>query len=91
MNKQELIEAVAKRTGLSRVETTTAVDRMIETIRDAVAAGGNVQLVGFGGFVAPQRAARSGRNPATGKPIDIAAARSVRFVPCKAFRDAVNG
>jgi DNA-binding protein HU-beta len=62
----------------------------LNTISKEVAAGNAVQLIGFGTFGRGERAARSGRNPATGEAIEIAAAKTVKFAAGKAFKDAVN-
>ncbi|SAL49951.1 DNA-binding protein HU-alpha [Caballeronia sordidicola] len=66
MNKQELIDAVAASTGTSKAATGESVDALIGTITTALVKGGSVQLIGFGSFGVGARAARNGRNPATG-------------------------
>ncbi|AWV05627.1 HU family DNA-binding protein (plasmid) [Burkholderia sp. JP2-270] len=91
MNKQELIEAVAKQTGNSKAETGAAIDAFIEAITRAVGGGETVQLIGFGSFSSGHRAERTGRNPSTGEEITIAAGRTVKFAAGKAFKDVVNG
>jgi DNA-binding protein HU-beta len=91
MNKQELIDAVASSTGASKAATGEAIDAVIDAITHAVVRGDNVQLVGFGSFTQGKRAARTGRNPATGEAINIAAAKTVKFTAGKAFKDSVNG
>jgi DNA-binding protein HU-beta len=90
MNKQELINAVADRTGDSKAATGEALDAVLAAIRRALSVGDTVQLVGFGSFSTGQRAARTGRNPSTGAEIQIGAARTVKFTAGKAFKDAVN-
>lgn len=90
MNKQELIDAVASSTGASKAITGEAVDAVISVITNAVVKGNTVQLVGFGSFSQGRRAARTGRTPSTGQEISIAAAKTVKFTPGKAFKDAVN-
>jgi DNA-binding protein HU-beta len=90
MNKQELIDAVAATTGESKAATGEALDAIIESITSAIAKGDAVQLIGFGSFSVGARAARVGRNPATGAEIQIAAAKTVKFSAGKAFKDAVN-
>jgi DNA-binding protein HU-beta len=90
MNKQELIDAVAATTGESKAATGEALDAIIETITSAIAKGDAVQLIGFGSFSVGARAARVGRNPATGAEIQIAASKTVKFTAGKAFKDAVN-
>jgi DNA-binding protein HU-beta len=90
MNKQELIDAVADRTGDTKAATGEALDAVLATIKRALSVGDTVQLVGFGSFSTGQRAARTGRNPSTGIEIQISAARTVKFTAGKAFKDAVN-
>lgn len=90
MNKQELTDAVAGRTGDSKAATGEVIDAVLAAIKHALSAGDAVQLVGFGSFSTGQRAARTGRNPSTGAEIQIAAARTVKFTAGKAFKDAVN-
>ncbi|WP_322015196.1 HU family DNA-binding protein [Paraburkholderia sp. J12] len=90
MNKQELIDAVAASTGETKAATSAAIDAILDVVTRTVTAGDSVQLVGFGSFSTGQRAARVGRNPATGAEIQIAAAKTVKFTAGKAFKDAVN-
>jgi DNA-binding protein HU-beta len=90
MNKQELIDAVSASTGDTKAATGATIDAILEAVTRAVTSGDSVQLVGFGSFSTGQRAARVGRNPATGAEIQIAAAKTVKFTAGKAFKDAVN-
>ena len=90
MNKGELIEAVAGASGLSRAETTKAVDGVLSTISSTLAGGGDVSLVGFGTFKVKARAARMGRNPRTGEAIHIKASNVPGFKAGKGLKDAVN-
>jgi DNA-binding protein HU-beta len=90
MNKQELVDAIAVKTGASKAAADT-LDALIGTITTAVTKGDTVQLIGFGSFSTGARAARVGRNPATGAEIQIPAAKTVKFTAGKAFKDAVNG
>ena len=90
MNKGELIDAVANSAGLSRADATKAVDGMLAAITGALASGSSVSLVGFGTFSVKARAARMGRNPRTGEPIQIAASNVPGFKAGKALKDAVN-
>jgi DNA-binding protein HU-beta len=85
------VDAVAAKTGDSKVATGETIDALIATINAAVTKGDTVQLIGFGSFSTGVRAARVGRNPATGAGIRITVARTVKFTAGKAFRDAVNG
>ncbi|REG48425.1 nucleoid protein Hbs [Paraburkholderia sp. BL6669N2] len=90
MNKQELVDAVAALTDESRTATGEMIDAVIAAITGAVTKGDTVQLIGFGSFSAGARAARVGRNPATGAEIQIPAAKTVKFTAGKALKDAVN-
>jgi DNA-binding protein HU-beta len=91
MNKQELVDAVASSTGTSKSATGEAIDALIGTITTALVKGDTVQLIGFGSFGVGARAARNGRNPATGQELKIPASKTVKFTAGKAFKDAVNG
>ena len=90
MNKQDLIDAVATKTGASKAQTGETLDTLLEAIKKQVSKGDAVQLIGFGRFGSGKRAARVGRNPKTGEEIKIQAARTVKFTAGKAFKDAVN-
>ena len=90
MNKSELIEAVANSTGLSKVAAGKAVEAVITAITDTLKEGDQVSLVGFGSFSVRQRTDRPGRNPRTGKPIQIKAAKIPTFRPGKALKDALQ-
>ncbi|MGD8568995.1 MAG: HU family DNA-binding protein [Gammaproteobacteria bacterium] len=90
MNKQELVEAVAESADISKAAAGRAVDGMINAISEALGKGDQVSLVGFGTFLVRDRAARTGRNPKTGEPINIAAAKNPAFKAGKALKDAVN-
>lgn len=91
MNKSELIEAVAASADIPKAAAGRAVDAVVETITGALKEGDQVVLVGFGTFGVKERAARTGRNPQTGQPIEIAAATIPSFKAGKALKDAVNG
>lgn len=88
MNKTELIEAVATRSNTTKAQTTTLLNGLLEVIQDAIASGNDVQLVGFGTFSVIERAAREGRNPATGETMTIPAKKVVKFKSGKALSDA---
>ena len=90
MNKGDLIEAVANEAGLSKADATRAVDAALNAITEALKAGNQVSLVGFGTFVVKKRAARQGRNPRTGETIEISASKVPGFKAGKALKDAVN-
>lgn len=90
MNKTEMIEAVAKASGLTKKDSEKAVNAFLNTIVDTLKAGDKVQIVGFGGFEVRERAARAGHNPATGEPIEIPACKVPAFKPGKAFKDVLK-
>ena len=90
MNKAELINAVAEKAALSKKDTETAVNAVIDTIAAALAAGDKVQLVGFGAFEVKARAERIGRNPKTKESIKIPASKVPVFKPGKALKDTVS-
>jgi DNA-binding protein HU-beta len=79
MNKAELIDAIAIESGLSKADAKRAVEGFIGTATNALKKGERVALVGFGTFIAADRAARKGPNPQTGKEIKIAAKKVVKF------------
>lgn len=89
MNKTELIGAVAEKALMTKKDAEKAVNAVLASVQDALAKGDKVQLVGFGTFEVRQRAARTGRNPQTGKEIKIAATKVPAFRPGKALKDAV--
>ncbi|MCE5394213.1 MAG: HU family DNA-binding protein [Acidithiobacillus sp.] len=90
MNKSELIEKIAEEAEVSRAAAARTLDATIKVVTEALKAGDQVTLVGFGSFVVAEREARKGRNPATGKEIMIAASRTPKFKAGKALRDAVK-
>ena len=89
MNKNELIEAVASSADLTKVAAGRALDAILEAITGALQKDDSVSLVGFGTFTVKERAARIGRNPQTGAPIQIKAAKLPVFKAGKALKDAV--
>lgn len=91
MNKSELIDAVAQGADISKAAAGKALDSAIEAVVKAVSKGDTVTLVGFGTFKSSKRAARTGRNPQTGKEIKIAATTVPRFTPGAGFKAAVAG
>ena len=89
MNKEELIQEVAKKTKLSQKLTDEVLVALIETITKTVAKGKKVTLIGFGTFEPRKRAARTGRNPQTGKELKIAAKTVPAFSAGKKFKELV--
>lgn len=91
MNKKELASAVAETTGLTKKDAEVVVDATLNAIKEKLASGENVKLVGFGNFEVRDRAARKGRNPQSGEEIEIAAIKAPAFKPAQALKDAVSG
>jgi len=89
MNKAELIDSIAEKTGHTQADTIKTIDALMETIEATVAKGDKVLLVGFGTFEPQHRAARAGRNPQTGEPLEIAEATLPKFTPGKSFKERV--
>ena len=90
MNKSELIDIVAEGADITKASATRAVDSVVDGITSALVKGDQVTLVGFGTFSVKDRAARMGRNPRTGEPIQIKASKNPGFKAGKALKDAVN-
>ncbi|MCH5291376.1 MAG: HU family DNA-binding protein [Treponema sp.] len=90
MNKVELVDAIAKETGLTKKDSEAAVKAFTETVAKTLANGEAVQLIGFGTFEVGSRAARTGRNPKTGEEIKIEASKTPKFKPGKALKDIIN-
>lgn len=90
-NKTELVAAVAEETGKSKADVKEILEALIAQVVKTVKAGDEIALIGFGTFKSAERAARTGRNPATGKEIKIPASVLPKFVAGKMFKDAVNG
>jgi len=95
LNKNELIAHVAEKAGLTKSQATAAVDAIFHPATGAITTtiqrGEKFTLAGFGSFAPRERAARTGRNPKTGKEISIAASRGAGFSPGKSLKDALNG
>ena len=90
MSKSEIAGHVADRTGIARSAAGDAVDAVFEAIREALARGEDVRIVGFGTFGTRSRPTRTGRNPRTGESLSIAASTAPTFKAGKPLRDAVN-
>ena len=90
MNKTELIAAVAEKASISKKDADSAVNAVIDTIVEALAAEEKVQLVGFGTFEVRTRSARQGRDPRTNSPITIPASKVPAFKAGKAFKDSIQ-
>ena len=90
MNKSELVESMAKASGISKAAAEKALNGMLDSITGALKKGDKVTLVGFGTFSVSKRAARQGRNPQTGNPITIKARKVARFKTGSKLADAVK-
>ncbi len=89
MNKTELIAAVAEKAGLSKKDADAAVAAFVASVKEALAKGEKVQLVGFGTFEVRNRAARTGLNPQTKQTITIPASKAPVFKAGKAFKESL--
>lgn len=90
MSKKDLIDAVAKELELTKDRAGQVVDTVIEQIKVALKEGKEVRIPDFGSFKVATRAAREGRNPMTGKTIQIAEAKAPKFTPAKGLKDMLN-
>jgi len=91
MNRKELIDALAAKTDNSKADADRNIAALIEIITATLKKGDNVALVGFGTFEVRKRAARTGRNPATGEELKIKASKAPAFKPGATLKAAVNG
>ena len=91
MNKTQLIDVVAAKTGLKKKEADAAVEAVFTAIEEALVAGEKVQVIGFGSFDVKERAARTGRNPSTGATIEIPASKYPAFSAGQGLKNKVNG
>lgn len=90
MNKSELIACLASLSGVTQTDAGRVLEAFITTVGDSLKAGDNVALVGFGTFQVTKKPARTGRNPATGKEIQIPAKNAPVFKAGKTLKDKVN-
>jgi nucleoid DNA-binding protein len=90
MTKTELINDIARRTGLPKKDVAEVLDASVEIVSETLASGGQMSFAGFGKFHVAERSARPGVNPRTGEPIQIAAAKVPRFTPGSALKRVVN-
>jgi DNA-binding protein HU-beta len=90
MNKNDVVAAVADRTGMSKAAAAQSVDATFDVITAALKSGDEVKIIGFGSFNVAKRAASQGRNPRTGESIKIAASKTPKFKAGKGLKDAVN-
>ncbi len=90
MNKGDLVDSIAKQSGLTKSDAAKALDATLDSITDTLKSGDKVTLPGFGTFSTSERSARTGRNPQTGKEIQIKAKTVAKFKAGKNLADAVN-
>lgn len=90
MNRIELVGALARRTGMTKVDTEVITDTLFQIITDAMATGDKVRIDNFGTFEVKNRAPRVGRNPRTNVPVNIPARRMPSFSAHKTLKEAVN-
>lgn len=91
MNKAELIDSVVKTTQQTKIDTKATLNALMAAVQASLAKGEFVQLIGFGSFAVDERAARTGRNPATGKELKIPAKKIVKFKVGSKLKEAVAG
>lgn len=90
MNKSELVDAISQRSGVTKADAARVLETFTQTVTEALRAGDQVVLTGFGSFSTGERSARTGRDPRTGKPIQIKAARVAKFKVGKLLKEAVQ-
>ncbi len=90
MNKGQLVESIASKSELTNKQAQAAVNAFIDTVKEALAAGDSVSLIGFGTFLVRERAARTGINPRTKETVQIAASKAPAFKAGASFKDALN-
>jgi len=90
MNKTDLVNVVAEKTGLTKVKSSKVVDSIVESISSALTKGEKVSLIGFGTFETVTRKARKGRNPKTGEDLNIPEKRAAKFKAGSGLSSAVN-
>lgn len=90
MNKAQLIDAMASKSGLSKNDSKKALEAFVGSVSDSLKTGDRIQLVGFGSFSVAERSARTGRNPRTGQEINIPAKKVVKFKAGNDLADHVS-
>ena len=90
LTKKDLIAAISDKTGLPKTDVQTVLVGTEAVLLDQLGDSGELILPGVGKFVVSERAARTGRNPRTGEPVQIEARRTVKFTPAKSLKDALN-
>ena len=90
MNKKEMIERLAQKTGMTKADSQKALEGVLDVVFQELRSGNSVSLTGFGTFTVAERKPRTGRNPQTGAEINIPAAKVPKFKPGKKLKDAVS-
>ena len=90
MNKTEMIKAIAERTELTKIDSAKVLEAFQDIVKETLAVGEKIQLVGFGTFETVERAGREGRNPRTGESMYIEKSISPKFKPSNALKEAVR-
>lgn len=90
MNKGQLVEAISRDAGITKTQAQDALDAFVKNVQTSLNGGDKVTIVGFGTFSASTRTARVGRNPQTGKPINIPAKKVAKFSAGKALKEAIQ-
>jgi DNA-binding protein HU-beta len=90
MNKSQLIEAVASDSGLSKADSSRAIESLLDTVSRTLKKGDEVIITGFGKFSVVKRAARQGVNPRTGERVKIKASKAPKFSPGATLKQAVS-
>ncbi|TRX62502.1 HU family DNA-binding protein [Carboxylicivirga sp. M1479] len=90
MNKQELVSAIAEEAGITKADAEKALNGFVKVTKETLAKKESIQLIGFGTFSISERSARTGRNPQTGKEIQIAAKNVAKFKVGKALDESIN-
>jgi integration host factor subunit alpha len=91
MTKADIVNSLYEKLGLSKKETASIVEVVLETLKDSLEKGQKIKIAGFGNFIVRQKTARKGRNPKTGDEIEITRRKVVTFKPSQLLRKAVNG
>ena len=91
MTKADIIEGVYEKVGFSKKESAEIVELVFDTVKETLERGDKIKISGFGNFQVRQKKARVGRNPQTGKEIEISARRVLTFRPSQVLKTALNG
>ncbi len=90
MNKKEMIERLAQKTGMTKADSQKALEGVLDVVSEELKSGNSVSLTGFGTFTIAERKPRTGRNPQTGAEINIPAAKVPKFKPGKKLKESVS-